>query len=147
MQNEVVVDTSVLIKFFFEERDSGQARLLYNDFRAGRLKLLTLDFLFLEFVNVLWTKTASGHLQREEAEQILHVAAHFAREMEVVSSVTVLASAFEASYRFNHAAYDTALFVLAEERGIAFVTADEKFYRKAAPRSRTVRLLRNWMAS
>ena len=61
--------------------------------------------------------------------------------MEIVPTITILNDVFRVCPLHNHPAYDTAFLVLAESRGIPFVTADKQFYRKARLYSRSPVLL------
>jgi predicted nucleic acid-binding protein len=74
--HEVVVDTNVVLKFFIEEANSDKADVLLESFLRGTTRLVTLDFLFIEFVNVLWLKTRRGELTpKEAAEKIMQLIA------------------------------------------------------------------------
>ena len=46
-----VVDTSVVIKWFFEEKGSKEAQKLKEDHLNGKLKLCPLDLLLYEFAS------------------------------------------------------------------------------------------------
>ncbi len=84
-----------------------------------------------------------GNLSLEEAgERIARIQA-LSAFMEIVPATEVLLPCFHGCCEFDHAAYDTAFLALAEARGIPFITADERFYRKVRPRSRHAMLLRD----
>ena len=126
---ELVVDTSVFVKFFTREPDSLQADALLEGFRQGAVRFVAVDFLFVEFANVLWHKTSRGELTEAEAEEKIQDLLTW--HMEIVPVRSVLLATFRTACRHAHAAYDAAFLALAESRGIRFITADEKFYEKA----------------
>jgi len=50
---EYVIDCNVLVKWFFEEKDSSKAELFYKEAKNGKLKLHSPNILELEFLGVL----------------------------------------------------------------------------------------------
>ena len=63
--SEAVVDASVVVKFLIQESDSDKADALFERFLDGKFRLLASDFLFIEFLNVLWFKTRQKELDEE----------------------------------------------------------------------------------
>jgi len=141
---ELVVDTSVVVKFFTEEaEDTRQADQVFRAAMARTVRLVAPDFLLVEFDNVLWRKTATRELTVSEAEGKLAEFQAFAPLLLVVPVAVLLLSILRTSCRYGHAAYDTAFLALAESRGIPFLTADKKFYTKFRPHTDRVLLLQN----
>ena len=60
-----VVDASVVVKFRIQESDSDKADALFERFFDGKFRLLASDFLFIEFLNVLWFKTRQKELDEK----------------------------------------------------------------------------------
>ncbi len=141
---ELVVDTGVVVKFLVEEEDSDKADQLLEDFLVGDLRLVALDFLFVEFANVMWVKCRLGELTEAEAEEKISQLLELSPLMEIVPATQILLEAFRNANKYELAAYDSALVALAERRGLQFATADRKLYRKLRPRSSTALLLSNW---
>ena len=143
MGRELVVDTSVVVKFYLREPDSEKADVLWERFGRRDLCLVILDLVFPELVNIFWVKAAQGELLEEEAN---HRIGHFlraSRHMEIVSVRSILRETFQLALVLGHAAYDAAFLAAAELRDIQLVTADEKFYRKALRITDRVVLLRD----
>jgi predicted nucleic acid-binding protein len=69
LEREVVVDSSVLVKFFVEEPDSGKADALFRHCEAGFIRFVCPDLVFPECVNVLWKKVQGSELSEPEAEE------------------------------------------------------------------------------
>ena len=143
MGRELVVDTSVVVKFYLREPDSEKADILWERFGRRDLRLVILDLVFPELVNIFWVKTAQGELLEEEANQRIGHFLRAARHMEIVSVRSILRETFQLALVLGHAAYDVAFLAAAEFRDIQLVTADEKFYRKALRLTDRVVLLRN----
>jgi predicted nucleic acid-binding protein len=141
---ELVVDTSVVVKFFVEEEGSDEADELLARFIAGELRLVALDFLFIEFANVMWTKTRLRELTSQEAEEKIRRLLELSSLMDVVPSAGILLQAFGNALKYDLAVYDSALVALATCRGLQFVTADIKLYRKVKRRSPAALLLTDW---
>jgi predicted nucleic acid-binding protein len=67
---ELVVDTSVVVKFFTEEaEDVAQADRVFRAALSGSLHLVAPDFLVAEFLSGLWRKTLLGDLTHREADR------------------------------------------------------------------------------
>jgi len=116
--NEVVLDTSVVIKWFAEEqRGSGAARELRDEYEAGRLSVTVPSLLFLELMNVAgrrwgWGEAALLELAEAVDDLLFEVAEP---ELQLVASWVAR----------GLTAYDAAHVALAEERGQPLVTDDQ----------------------
>ena len=141
---EAVIDTNVVVKFFVEELGSDKAHGLLQRAILGKLRLIALDFLFIEFVNVIWTKTYRGELTETEAIEKIGQLIALSSIMEIIPSRAILLECFQVARDYDQAAYDAAFLALAEGRSTSFVTADEKFYRKICLRSKAAILLADW---
>ena len=67
--NELVVDTSVVLKFYVPESDSDRSDALLEQARRRQIRLLAVDLLLAEFLNVLWVKCRRGELVRSSKAQ------------------------------------------------------------------------------
>jgi len=119
----VVVDASVVIKWFVPEAGSDAAsRLLASDER-----LEAPDLLFAEIANVLWKKVLRGQLTRDESEQLVSDIENIA-----VGTTPCRALANDAhaiALITSRSVYDSMYVALALRLDTRVITADERFFR------------------
>jgi predicted nucleic acid-binding protein len=142
--HELAVDTGVVVKFFVEEEDSDKADELLEDVLLGNLRLVALDFLFIEFANIMWMKNRLGELNAAQAEEKISQLLSLSALIEIVPVASVLVESLRIAVKHGLAAYDSALIALAENRGLRFITADGKLYRKIRVSSKAALSLSNW---
>ena len=135
----VVPDASVLLKWVLpEEREPHAARAIAirDAFIAGRIRLLVPPLWFYEVGNVLVT-----HYPDSVAERLAALAAFRLPEARPTAAwreqIIKLAAAHEVTF------YDASYHALAMVHDGIFVTADEKYLRKAGPDSHLLGLA-NW---
>jgi predicted nucleic acid-binding protein len=115
---EVVLDTSVVLKWFaVEQRGSGEAHELRDEYEAGRLSVAVPALLFLELLNVAgrrwrWDEEALQELADSLDDLLFEVA-----QAELQSVASWVARGLTA--------YDAAYVALAEERGSPLVSDDQ----------------------
>ncbi len=116
---EAVVDASVAAKWVVDEQHSDRAALLLDwDGRHAP------DHWLAEAINVLWSKVFFGALTASDCETRVRTLVR----APVIGAplVNLLPSAFAISVARTVAIYDSLYMALAIERGIPFVTADER---------------------
>ena len=69
LEHEVVLDSSVVVKFFVREHDSQKAEALFRRCQDGFIRVVCPDLVFPECVNAFWAKVRQGVLEQEEAER------------------------------------------------------------------------------
>jgi predicted nucleic acid-binding protein len=116
----LVVDVSVVVKWFAPEPGSAQASAL----RASH-QLLAPDLLVAEFGNVLWKKVRMGLMTAGEART---AAADFVRAGPVSLHPTtpLLAPALDIATHYQRTVYDSLYLALALAAGCQLVTADQR---------------------
>jgi len=122
-----VIDTSVVAKWFIEEKDSAKAILLKENHVAGKDILIAPDLLIYELANVL---LFSKLFNPEEIERCLKDM--FELEIDFVNpSADFVFSAIELACDKHISIYDASYLAIANELNIKLITADEKLYNSA----------------
>lgn len=122
----LVVDASVVAKWFFPEDHSAESRRLLSTGRA----LLAPDLLWSEVGNIVWKRVRRGELESEEAAQV--VADLIRMPLSITSTQVLLASALEIAIATDRTVYDCTYLALAIDRKCRFVTADERLVNALA---------------
>lgn len=124
----IVVDKSVVVKWFAEEEHSERALALLQ----SRQEFAAPDLLMLEVANALMTKVRLSELLEVHAKRSLLSVPDF---MAVLyPTVDLIDDAWDLAFQLRHAVYDCVFLALALRLDLRLVTADEKFLKKAHPR-------------
>ena len=132
----LVVDASVVVKWFFPEEHSDAARRLLA---ARRYALLAPDLIWSEAGNAVWKRVRRGELAADEASQI---AADLIRlPLTTTGTHGLAAAALELALATGRTVYDCMYLALAIDRECRLVTADERFVNALAttPLARRIR--------
>lgn len=117
--NRLVVDASVVIKWYVPEVHSAEAvRLLEEEW-----VLVAPDLLGAEVANTLWKKVRRGEISERDASDIL--AAFLASPVEIFPSTPLLPGALDIAMTLGRTVNDSLYLALAVERYAAVITADE----------------------
>jgi predicted nucleic acid-binding protein len=127
--NTFVIDASVAVKWVIEEDGTSEALMLRR-----RTRLIAPELLVAECANILWKKVQRDELSNDQA--FLAARLLQAADIEFLSTRSLLETATKLAIEFEHPAYDCLYLALAIERDCPFVTADERFVRKAGERRR-----------
>ncbi len=126
MDGLLVVDASVVVKWFVNEEGSDAAKIL----RDGDHQLFAPRLMALEVGNTLRNKTRRGELKPLEAEalasNISALTVNWAADEELVVDAVRLAIALD------HPVYDCVYLALARQVGANVVTADNRFLNAVA---------------
>jgi len=121
----LVVDASVALKWVLPEDDSDLAERLLD----SRGWLHAPAFIFVEVANALWYQMRAGKLRPAEATACMDDLRQ--APLIIWDGEEPLPSTLEWAHRLDHAVYDCAYLALALHLDGAYVTADERFWRKA----------------
>lgn len=126
MIDELVVDSSVAVKWVANEPFSTEARHILAGYQSGVLTLLAPDLITAEVGNILWKKHSFQGVGRVDVQQMLN--AYRAIGLTVVSLDPLLDSAFQLAIAHGRTVYDMVYLALSIQRGCQFVTADDRLY-------------------
>ncbi|HSS48841.1 MAG TPA: type II toxin-antitoxin system VapC family toxin [Thermoanaerobaculia bacterium] len=133
-----VLDTSVVVKWFFAEEGSDRAEIFLRELEEEVASAIVPISLYYEFCNVLWVKRRKG-LDEAAASAIWQELIRL--PLEVVDGIGLLPQALAFSFRHEVSPYDAAFVVLAQEQECDFITADDVLWLKLRGAHRWVRRL------
>jgi predicted nucleic acid-binding protein len=122
MTEALVIDASIAVKWVVEEEGSALATDLRRDHR-----FVAPDLLVAECANILWKKVRRNELTRDEATMAAKLLER--SNIELFAMHSLLARATELAIELDHPAYDCMYICLATNRGLRFITADERLIR------------------
>jgi predicted nucleic acid-binding protein len=127
MEGDVVLDTSVVIKWFRQgEMLAGPSLALRDAYLDGQIAVSAPSLLAYELANVLRYKDDLTPDQVQEAVQSL-----FDMGLELIPPLSsVMRRAVEIAHACDTTVYDATFAALAESLNATFITADEKLVRK-----------------
>lgn len=67
----LVIDSSVVVKWFVPEHGSEMADRVLGRYAKGRVSLLAPDLLFAEIGNIIWKKRRIKELDPEDADSVI----------------------------------------------------------------------------
>lgn len=141
----LVVDTSVAVKWFFDEPYTPEALKLFEAIRDGAYRALAPDLMYAEFTNAVWKRVVGKGLSPEDGAAIITA---FARlPLEIAVSLPILLPAYGLAVEHGTTVYDALFVSLSVESGADLVTADEPLYRAVHPRLPQVRWIGSWPRS
>jgi predicted nucleic acid-binding protein len=120
--NQVVVDASVVAKWYLPEVHSREASLLLED----TFELFAPDLLFSEIGNLLWKRVIRKELSQDKGLEIL--TALETVPLQIWESRTLLPTAFAIACFTQRTLYDSLYIALAVSTKSHLVTADKKLF-------------------
>ncbi|HHT9126515.1 MAG TPA: type II toxin-antitoxin system VapC family toxin [Candidatus Brocadiia bacterium] len=123
----LVIDASVVIKWFIEEKDSAKALLLKDNHINSKTILIAPDLLIYEVANVLLFSKIFTPLEIKGCLQDL-----YELEIDLINpSIDFVLSAIELAFSKQISIYDASYLALAKELDTKLITADKKLYTSA----------------
>ena len=120
----LVIDASVLIKFYVPEILSDKAELLLANVERGDIELLAPDLIYPEAGNVLWKKKRLKELTPSEVEEITE--AILSLPVRIEPSKTLFPLSVEIAIAYGLTVYDAMYISLAKVCETTMITADRK---------------------
>lgn len=138
MRTQVVVDSSIALRWVLEEAFSVEAANLLEQWQAAKLQVVAPVLLEYEVANVLYRRSLRGDFDLTTAQQLL--CDLLALGPRLIEAPGLSAKALDIAARFSlPAAYDSQYLALAETLGCEFWTADERLWNAARTEMSTVR--------
>lgn len=124
----LVIDASVLIKFYIPEILSDRAQYLLDSVRQGKVTLFAPDLVYSETGNILWKKHHLNELTRSEVEEISD--AIVLLPLKVEPSKGLLSLAVHIGMAYGITVYDAMYVTLSRIHETRMMTADRKLFEK-----------------
>ena len=139
---DLVVDSSVSIKWFVAEDDSPKALQILKDYRSGSFSFLAPDLIYAEFGNIIWKKQIFQNL---DPNDVAFAIREFKKISFTLTPITLLFdAAFNLAVQYKRTFYDSLYLALSVRENCEFVTADEKFYNSVRSSFPKIILLSDW---
>ena len=120
----LVIDASVLIKFYVPEILSDKAEELLTRVERDDVMLLAPDLIYSEVGNILWKKQRMKELTRSEVEEIID--AIVSLPLKIETSKLLLPLAMDIGTAYGITIYDALYLSMARIYEIKMMTADRK---------------------
>lgn len=125
VKNNLILDASVIIKWFIDEPDSNQALVYLSTFQNGQTTIIVPSLLFYELGNILVSKKAAVGRVGEIMTMLLNLGLE-SEDIGLRWFRKIYQNAVEYSITF----YDAAYITLLRKKNCQFITADQKLFEK-----------------
>jgi predicted nucleic acid-binding protein len=126
----LVMDASVLIKFYVPEIFSDRAERLLANVKKKDIELLAPDLVYPEAGNILWKKQRLKELTHSEVEEITD--AILSLPLTIEASKSLLPLAVDIAIAYGMTVYDASYLSLAKVYETTMITADRKLVEALA---------------
>lgn len=137
---EIVLDTSVAIKWYLPEQGTDKAAIIQDRLENSEWIVYAPDFLMLELANVLWKRRQE--IGESDALDTLQDA--ISSGIEFVRTDHLTPVAYQIARQSGRTVYDSLYVALARERNCDLITADERLFNAIVSQEPRVKLLRNY---
>jgi predicted nucleic acid-binding protein len=139
----LVVDSSVAIKWFIPEPYSTEARRILDSYQTGVLSFLAPDLINAEFGNIVWKKHVFQRLAADDAQAVID---EFRKvTFTLTSTAVLLEEAYSLAVAHHRSVYDTLYLALSIRENCKFVTADEKLINAIGSLFSNIIWVRKWL--
>jgi len=121
-----VIDSSVALKWFYDEENRDKALLIYDDLARNTASVIVPQLIIYEIGNTIRYKKPFSERKTKEAGKILE-------ELNLTfdnPSFQEWKAIVELSYKLDISFYDCSYVYLAQKLNTQFVTADRKLFEK-----------------
>ncbi len=124
--NEIVIDASVVVKWFIEENGSDKARLLRDKFIDGKIELIVPSLLYFEVLNALKYSQLFDASELNDAGESLEN--YGFKVITIKKEIRKLMIKFAVDHEIS--IYDASYLGLSIGLEKVFITADDKTIKK-----------------
>jgi predicted nucleic acid-binding protein len=124
----LILDSSVIAKWFFPENESEKALDIKENFTNNTLSIVTPILLYYEINNLL--KTAIKMFRINSNDAIKAYNAFLKLELISYSSESLLEKTLEIALQYDISSYDASYIALANHLQVPFLTSDKKLLNK-----------------
>jgi len=125
----VIIDTSVIIKWFFPESSQDKALMLKKQHLEGEILLCTRDLALYEFTSVF--KNYSTQKIEEKDFQLAYSALEALKMKYLSLEFNELSSLYAVAKKLTLSVYDCSFILLAQKLNSTLYTSDKRLYQKA----------------
>jgi len=118
--NTYVIDTSVTVAWYLDERFSAAARGWQDQLLSGRARFLVPSLHYWEFANALRTLVARGELDEPLAQEILDL--HLDAPLETAEPDR--RGTLQVALEYGATVYDAVFIALAQAHDVPLITAE-----------------------
>ena len=124
----LILDSSVIAKWFFPENDSEKALEIKDKFANNTLSLVVPLLLYYEVNNLLKTAVKMFRIDKDDAKKVYN--AFLQLNFVSYSSESLLEKTLETAIKYDISSYDASFIALAEYLQVQFLTVDKKLLDK-----------------
>ncbi|MEK6889101.1 MAG: type II toxin-antitoxin system VapC family toxin [Nanoarchaeota archaeon] len=119
-----VLDASVIMKIFTNEKNSDKALAIIEDYESEKTDIIVPELVFLEVLNALRYKKKNEDELKKASNQLFDLEL----KTEKISS-SILNKAINISLEHNITIYDALYVSLAQFNGCPLITADKELFK------------------
>ncbi|RLI88636.1 MAG: PIN domain nuclease [Archaeoglobales archaeon] len=138
----MIIDASIAVKWFINEKYSDRALKLLEFFKDGKIELHAPEILKVEVANALRKYFARGFVKESHVEESLNILSNIDITYHEISW-NLLKKSLNYSILNPITVYDALYILLSKDLNLRFITADEKLF-KALKEKENIILLKNW---
>ena len=124
----LLVDSSVAVKWFFDEPHSERALAILEAGRSGDASLLAPDLIYSEFGNAVRKRVLREELTAEDGAIIVAAFTRIPFE-QLLQTRLLLPTAYRLALEHGCTVYDAVFIAAASQAGADLVTADGRLYQ------------------
>lgn len=124
----IVLDASVVVKWFSEEEYTDKALRIRERFLRGEENIVIPDLLLYELANALRYNRGFDSIDVRDA-----LVSIFEMQIDIIVPISALmTSAIALAFEHNITVYDAFYVALAKESGLSLITADDRLYKRTS---------------